>query len=708
MKQLSNIFILLAVLLFSTVSCIKEEMKEDFGGTAGLPVSLKLDTRSLGAGDATINTVRVIVARQQGDGEIITNQFVPSPASPIVLQTMTGLYKVCVIINETEDGKELSELEKGTLLNLSALDNIRLPFNLKGRSMTNIPMFGEKKDVGIVAVDNDSNADIYIGGVNQGKTLEMKVDRLAAKARLVFRSKGLGTLQSVKLSNLPDAVSITGTVYEPTPTAIQQVELQASAFTATVPTPDGLTWEMTTGEEILLPYSSFSPVTDAGKAAILEVVVSNRTMTKALGHIMETNSNPKDYTLHRNTAYTFIGSIGSDNLNVNVEIANWTPVNQDYPAGGGSFWMAEPQSVRVGLDGTLAEKTATFTAKMSTKAGLVYKWYRKRQLNDMSYVIEELVSGMNGVTITFVDTDKSSELVIVASKLEDSGEIHCVGITTSPNGRTETLESGRATLMVVGTEIDNAGTYPDMQNWTPPRNALLGATCLLRDHRTDMPANDPNNDKVYRVKLMADGNWWMIQDLAYGKAVNEGLFSANAEKKEPTDLIGSGLYGVCMLSAEPTGGYLYNTYAAIQLPQGTADDHINQVALDMEFIQGLCPDGWHLPGNMNKSLNKEWVNLQTVLNADVTIPDEWMKYGYDNALHFNAYNLIETESDSGEFVDAIAFHGGYGSGMVNRKLTFCSLGFVTTNYEKGAVLDIGMSIPDYSGVPIRCVRNFKN
>ena len=40
-------------------------------------------------------------------------------------------------------------------------------------------------------------------------------------------------------------------------------------------------------------------------------------------------------------------------------------------------------------------------------------------------------------------------------------------------------------------------------------------------------------------------------------------------------------------------------------------------------------------------------------------------------------------------------------------MTFCSLGFVTTDYENGAVTDIGYAIPETYAVPIRCVRNFK-
>lgn len=691
MKKLLNIFILLASLLVIAVSCIKEEMEGGFGDDAGAPVSIKLDTRAFGDGESKVNTVRVIVAKQNAVGTIITNKFINDPANPIKLETMTGLYRVCVIINETEDGTELADLKDlktdGTF---SDLDNIKLPFT--GRIMTNIPMYGSKSNVRIVAAQSDMDADIYIDGTNQGKILKMNVDRLACKiSPLKLRSKGLGTLQSVKLSNLPDAVSLTGVAYR-NPGNFKAITKSASDFKATQPTPEGLVWEMATTADILLPYSSFSPINNESEAILLTVTTSNKTVDKRLGHQMVAeNGKLVDFTLHRNTSYAFTGTIGTDDLGIEVNVANWEKVEQDYPAGGGSFWEMQPKDSRVGLDGTQEERTAAFTAKFATSAVVpTYKWYRKRQLNDMSYVTEELINNENGVTITTKKDDNSSQLVIVASKLEDAGEIYCVGETESPDGSTETLESSRATLMVMGTEIDDAGIYPDMQMWEIPRNALFGATCLLRDTR---------DNKLYRVKLMADGNWWMIQDLAYGNASTKEVFEANCKTATVTNLIAKDAFGVCMKNIPGAlGGYMYNTYAALQFQSISA---VYESDTLLEYLPGLCPEGWHYPGNVNNEYNKEWSLFVAKTGIDLKSQDI-LKFEYNNPTSFNAYNFEQGSS-------YISYHGGYivqrGGRPGNYIYTLCSLGIISSPSYGAILLDAeNANTPDYK-IPIRCIRS---
>ena len=701
MKKLLNIFVLLASLLVIAVSCIKEEMEGGFGDDAGAPVSIKLDTRAFGDGESKVNNVRVIVAKQNAVGTIITNKFINDPANPIKLETMTGLYRVCVIINETEDGTELADLKDlktdGTF---SDLDNIKLPFT--GRIMTNIPMYGSKSDVRIVAAQSDTDADIYIDGTNQGKILKMNVDRLACKiSPLKLRSKGLGTLQSVKLSNLPDAVSLTGVAYR-NPGNFKAITKSASDFKATQPTPEGLVWEMATTADILLPYSSFSPINNESEAILLTVTTSNKTVDKRLGHQMVAeNGKLVDFTLHRNTSYAFTGTIGTDDLGIEVNVANWEKVEQDYPAGGGSFWEMQPKDSRVGLDGTQKERTAAFTAKFATSAVVsTYKWYRKRQLNDMSYVTEELINNENGVTITTED-DNSSQLVIVASKLEDAGEIYCVGETESPDGSTETLESSRATLMVMGTEIDDAGIYPDMQMWEIPRNALFGATCLLRDTR---------DNKLYRVKLMADGNWWMIQDLAYGNASTETIFKSNATNMEITNLIASGLYGVCASTGLATGGYLYNGFAALQMGTPSDDKAENDFDKTLTQLSSLCPDGWHLPGNLENTYNQEFIILQNALQfSNANIMEVLTKFNYNSPTDFNSYTLrLLVPSPSHPFaVDNVSYRGGVFITYTNWAVQYGDLG-ITSVRNNGIIQNTNQPLPANIGAPIRCVRNFKN
>lgn len=676
-------------------SCVAEDKFTEETVPDGKNVRLGISTRSFGNGtDEQVNTVRIIQVTRTIAQSVKSNRFINNPADPLQVEGLTGNYDIYVIANESNDGNSLPALNN--VSNLSGLKEVVLPYEIAKRSQTNIPMFGEVEDV-TIGLPNNGQASatnlgtVMVGGVNHGSTLPVTLTRLAVRIDLTVKSKSFSELKSVDFTGLPNAIPLFGDGTEILDHD-QKVTYNKDVLEDVTPVSNGYISEKKK-DAIILPSYLFLPTTDSNKAAKVEVYLDGKPVSfKAkIGHAALPSATDKDYTLHPNTHYTLTALVAGDGLTIEAQVRNWDKNEANYPAGGGSFWKAQPKDTRVGLG-----DSATIYAEFGGNGtGSTFRWFRKKQLPDFTFSIEEITSD---TTTTSHTGYYRTELLLHAKELNDACEVYCVASITAPDGHQDRLESDYATFMPMGDEEKPAGTYPSMQNWKAPQNVPLGSTCLLQDER---------DNKVYRVKLMADDNWWMIQDLAYGNISTQAVFEANCTDRELTHFIGFDLYGICMKSLKATGGYLYNTYAAIQLPQGTAEDHKNEVALNTEFIQGLCPQGWHLPGNISGAANKEWVNLQTVSKLNVTRPDDWMEFGYNNAVHFNGYNLIETTDSYGDKVNAIAFHGGYGSGYITRKITFCSLGFVTTDYENGSVTDISIAIPEDYAVPIRCVRNFK-
>lgn len=656
--------------MLAFAACVNEEdaLSPDERGQEMVGLSMNMAYRSGTVGsDSEIKKVRII-AFDSRNGGLVYNQKIDNPTdNPVVIQMMSGQRDFYVITNEPAS--------QTTTLNgvqtLADLQAVRIPWNEVEQGTTFVT-FGTLPDQTIKPkVQNNITIKNY---------------RLAVKIELTLNGENFIPAQEVTFKNLPDAIPLFDVPYD-----CAVGNRKTKTVTSLTPPSDGsvspgYVWTRTA--TVVLPSYIFSPATDVDKAVQISVPIGSGEISKPIGHKVSGN----DYVLHRNTIYSLTANVGPDNLVIDAQVRNWDENTTDYPAGGGSFWKEQPQDTRVGLNGITEEATAVFSAGLTgSGTGTTFKWYRKKQLADFSFETTEITTGIA------TPEENKSELKMVATSLEDACEVYCVATTNAPDGSIDRLESERATFMVVGNWVQPAGTYPSMENWKAPMNAPLGSTCLLQDNR---------DNKVYRVKLMADGNWWMIQDLAYGKAVGEGQFYANCDEMEPIGFIGPGLYGICMESQLPTGGYLYNTYAAIQLPQGTAEDIRNRVDLTKEYLPSLCPDGWHLPGNKDGEYNKEWSIFLNSTSFTGGNSADFEQFSYTNATHLNAYNKVELYDFDFNKITTIAFWGGYVGGRSQNKLLFCSLGFAAVEFMC-PVMTLADAFTNDVAAPIRCVRNFK-
>lgn len=693
-KQMKGVMKLLhlgIVGLMCLASCTADNEMTEEAVPDGNSVMLGISTRSFNDGtDEQINTVRIIQVSRTIAQSVKSNRFINSPTDPLNVEGLTGHYDIYVIANESNDGSRLVTLDN--VGSLAELKKIVLPYAVANRSQTNIPMFGvvENVTIGLPASGEPSSTNlgtVRVGDVDKGNTLPVTLTRLAVRIDLTVKSKSFAGLASVSFKGLPDGISLFGNAYETEMSKQQEVTVNGSGFVDVSPASAGYISEMKK-DAIILPSYLFLPVTDREKAASIEVSLDGKPVPfkGKIGHSALPSSNDKDYTLHPNTHYTLAALIAGDELTIETQVRNWDKSEVDYPAGGGSFWKAQPKDTRVGLG-----ETATIYAEFGGNGTeSTFKWYRKKQLADFTFRIDEITSDINNINHT--DYIRS-EIKLVGNTLEDACEVYCVASITAPDGHQDRLESEYATFMVMGDWVQPSGMYPTMQNWKAPMNVPLGSTCLLQDER---------DNKVYRVKLMADDNWWMIQDLAYGNASTENdfrlYFALNTvPEKSYTIDASKELYGLALGTGLSTGGLLYNAHAALQLPGLPSDKDTN--SLNYTLLPSICPDGWHLPGNWDGIYNQEWKNLLSKCGSQMVFTG--MKY--NSSKEFNAYTKLVG-------MDSYAFHGGYKCGPMyfGADILYITLMVREDNGSKAVAYDDnGNRLNNNMGAPIRCLRNFK-
>lgn len=140
--------------------------------------------------------------------------------------------------------------------------------------------------------------------------------------------------------------------------------------------------------------------------------------------------------------------------------------------------------------------------------------------------------------------------------------------------------------------------------------ALTFAACSDNDDNGTVPPPDNTVEwggvKYQTVKLK-DGRTWMAENLRYvpaGKTVSS----------DPAD--GSGVWNPCDLSKKAdasrveTDGLLYSYPVLLGMEGEMSDENYNKY----EGVQGICPDGWHVP------TCAEWLKLAGQGSGGLTDP----------------------------------------------------------------------------------------
>ena len=173
--------------------------------------------------------------------------------------------------------------------------------------------------------------------------------------------------------------------------------------------------------------------------------------------------------------------------------------------------------------------------------------------------------------------------------------------------------------------------------------------------------------------------------------------------------IGSGLFGACCYTKEQTGGYLYTLAAALGDRKGLASVTTLGDTRNVSNYLGLCPVGWHLPGNLNGEWNKEWSVLNQALGGKTT-SQVISKYEYYRSFDFNGYTLnyvVPNPATSSSHYNKDGIYRFSSSiGLVNGIYMAIGVGFGDDSIIVTDAVNETWPIGNQEAIPIRCIRDY--
>jgi uncharacterized protein (TIGR02145 family) len=167
--------------------------------------------------------------------------------------------------------------------------------------------------------------------------------------------------------------------------------------------------------------------------------------------------------------------------------------------------------------------------------------------------------------------------------------------------------------IAVTTEVDMdgcctaAGATVTFEEFNPCSSASTGTFWYLTDSR------ETNNVQTYKVKLLQDNHYWMVQDMKFGNLCKNNSYNSTSSNTtgKVTSLSGT-WYGNCTAATNTNTpaarGYLYDWAAAIQkagafygsnTDVGCAGTDSLYKSTTTQACQGICPEGWHIPTGSN-------------------------------------------------------------------------------------------------------------
>lgn len=158
---------------------------------------------------------------------------------------------------------------------------------------------------------------------------------------------------------------------------------------------------------------------------------------------------------------------------------------------------------------------------------------------------------------------------------------------------------------------------------------------------------------VYKVVKLADGNYWMAENLRYvpeGKtvsddpAVESGIWYPLEITSEKDETITTDVVYVCKVSKDvdyiKKVGYYYDLATAVGVDKLSKDN-----ITTFEGTQGICPKGWHIP------TESEFSALFALYKKDGEAKTYWAdldKDGFNSTL--TQMLMRNTSSDKGKFL----------------------------------------------------------
>ncbi len=234
------------------------------------------------------------------------------------------------------------------------------------------------------------------------------------------------------------------------------------------------------------------------------------------------------------------------------------------------------------------------------------------------------------------------------------------------------------------------GATATMQNFFPC-TAAANSTWTLTDARADA------GGQSYKVRLMEDGRYWMVEDLKYPLAACNKTTFAGAKAVGSIGARVPGFYGDCRNNTQAGAGYLYDWMFAMQHkdayytsswnPNCTGNGSSNALC------RGICPAGWHLPtGNPTTG---EFTLLNKAANGGKTNTDAGLRSSWGGVYggYSGSTGTLNHQGSSARYWSSSFYSAG-----AAYHLYFYSTGV------NPATLD-GYDYK-YNGFSVRCVRNY--
>ncbi len=213
------------------------------------------------------------------------------------------------------------------------------------------------------------------------------------------------------------------------------------------------------------------------------------------------------------------------------------------------------------------------------------------------------------------------------------------------NTTTGCISTSRTAVTATVTTCCHApGTTATMQDFNPCTDAAVNSTWNLTDTR---------NNVTYRVRLLADGRYWMVDDLKYPTACGTRTSVSGFSSSQSTALGAnvSGFYGNCTSATNtstPAGrGYLYDWMFVMQNPEArygaSWDPGCTNNPGTKAACRGICPEGWHVPtGNgstgeftlLNKAVNSGSTSSPSGLLNTSTFSAVYGGYASSGSLYY--------------------------------------------------------------------------
>ncbi len=236
------------------------------------------------------------------------------------------------------------------------------------------------------------------------------------------------------------------------------------------------------------------------------------------------------------------------------------------------------------------------------------------------------------------------------------------------------------------------GANATMQEFIP-YSYTTNSTWVLTDAR-------PNaGGQTYTVRYLADGRFWMVDDLKYPAACKNKTSFSGAESKGSPGAKVPGFYGDCTNvtnSDTPAArGYLYDWMFVMQHAEAYDGSSWNPGCINnpsaKAVCRGICPEGWHVPTG-NESAG-EFTRLNDAVNGGSMNGDA----GLMNTNTFNG--VCGGLAYSGSLYDqgSVAYY--WSSSYANTYYTYYL-------YFAGAYVNPSIVNRKANGYTLRCVRNY--